>query len=68
MPIIDDEQDWGLRFPPEKIEEMKERTKLKRLATVEVSSSLYATVPITHANATERKSLSRCSASPGAGA
>ncbi|KAK3328903.1 hypothetical protein B0H66DRAFT_571647 [Apodospora peruviana] len=27
--------DWGLQFPPEKQEEMKERTKLKRLATVE---------------------------------
>jgi NAD(P)-dependent dehydrogenase (short-subunit alcohol dehydrogenase family) len=28
-------QDWGLQFPPEKIEEIKERTQLKRLATVE---------------------------------
>ncbi|KAK3695170.1 hypothetical protein B0T22DRAFT_497313 [Podospora appendiculata] len=27
--------DWGLKFPTEKQDEMKERTKLKRLATVE---------------------------------
>jgi len=27
--------EWGLKFPPEKQEEMKQRTKLKRLATVE---------------------------------
>ncbi|KAK1781828.1 hypothetical protein QBC45DRAFT_390049 [Copromyces sp. CBS 386.78] len=27
--------DWGLQFPPEKQEEARERSKLKRLATVE---------------------------------
>lgn len=27
--------DWGLQFPPEKQEEMRERSRLKRLATVE---------------------------------
>lgn len=31
-----DGQEWGLKFPVEVQEQMKERTKLKRLATVEV--------------------------------
>lgn len=52
MLSTDEEQDWGLKFPPEKIEEMKGRTELKRLATVEVSRRLppYATLPDTHAD------------------
>lgn len=31
-------QEWGLRFPPEKIEAMQQGSKLKRLATVDVST------------------------------
>jgi hypothetical protein len=32
----DNHQEWGLQFPVDKQEEMKERTKLKRFATVDV--------------------------------
>jgi hypothetical protein len=34
-------QEWGLKFPLEKQEEMRNRTKLKRLATVDVRYSEF---------------------------
>lgn len=32
-------QEWGMKFPPERIQAMQEASKLKRIATVEVSST-----------------------------
>jgi len=39
--------EWGMKFPEEKREAAKEATKLKRLATVEVSRSSrsYGEIP-----------------------
>lgn len=62
MPGAKKEQEWGLKFPLEKQEEMRERTKLKRLAIVEVGPYTLQYRTDTFANTPKRTLLSRYSA------